>query len=208
MTDLLEVDIDGLTYRTVPESWIDGGEHHKPGSGAARRYATLAAVTDQETVRVRYVHPENSGVVCCDFETVDVDSGLIPELLVRHEVDWPKSILRDPWGDVDRAGAVRHGERDLLWELHGEWLAEETAYEREPELVADGGQRTIYELFWCDVCGGDREHMLTGWNSIGRPIWSCQSEGCDGSQVGPDRGHRPPASVMRGQSVATDGGER
>jgi len=99
-------------------------------------------------VLVRYVHPVNSGAVVVRFDGVDVDTGLIPKPLCRHSQDWPKSITRDPWADLERPGAVRHGERELLWELHGDYLQAETAYEREQEpLVTDGGQ---------DVSGTDR----------------------------------------------------
>lgn len=137
----LEVEIDGRTWSAVPDSWLDEGSHHEPDSGAPRRYATLAA-TDGDDVLVRYVHPVNSGAVVVRFDGVDVDTGLIPKPLCREHEDWPLSITRDPWADLERPGAVRHGERDLLWELHGDYLQAETAYEREdePVLVTDGGQ--------------------------------------------------------------------
>ena len=137
----LGAEIDGRTWRSVPDSWLDQGEHHRPDSGAARRYATLAA-TDDGDVLVRYIHPTNSGALVIRFDGVDVNTGLIPKPLCRHSQDWPKSITRDPWADLERPGAVRHGERDLLWELHGEFLEDETAYQREEEatLVTDGGQ--------------------------------------------------------------------
>lgn len=203
MTPALEIDIDGRTYSAVPESWVAAGHHHQPDSGAARRFATLAAVDDGEVI-VRYVHPVNSGVVEVAFVGVGVDTGMLPRPLVQEHIDWPKSITRDPWADATEAGSVRMGERDLLWELHGDWLEERTAYEQDAELVADGGWHADQtETIWCDECDGERDHSLVGWNPVGRPLWQCDA--CETRQVGPDRGHG--RAGQGGAPFAADGGD-
>jgi hypothetical protein len=202
----LEIDIEGRTYRAVPESWVEAGEHHDPDSGAARRFCTLAATAGDE-IRVRYVHPVNSGVIKVIFDAVDIDTGLIPKQLTEEHVDWPISITRDPWADLNRPGAVRHGERDVLWELHGKWLQKNTRYRQDDNqhLVADGGWNIEQTAtVWCRECDGEREVRLVAWNPIGRPIWHCDE--CEERQVGPDRGRG--RSGSGGAPFAADGGDQ
>jgi hypothetical protein len=128
-TEDLLVEVDGHTYSIVPGSWVARGSHYRPDSGAARRYATLAANTDG-AILVRYVHPVNRGVVTARFEGTETETGIVPVQLFEAPSEWPISITRDPWADVNRAAGVRLGERDVLWELHGDWIREHTTYDR------------------------------------------------------------------------------
>lgn len=123
--------VDGHEFNPLPETWAEYGHHVdlEESGGQSRVYAVSVAVDEaQERLLVRYVHPVNPGAFVRGFDAV------------RHDGSWlPKSYANDGPAAFpvslgvsyfqDGVSEVRIGERDRLWELYEDRLAD-TQYSR------------------------------------------------------------------------------
>lgn len=113
------VEIAGLDFDSVPQSWIDHGADMPARGGDSRHYATLAAYDAQTNeVVVRYAHPTNDTVIVERFDALQrQDSNTVfPALLADDEKAWPRSVPHF-WADRSH-DATRLGEVALIPELH------------------------------------------------------------------------------------------
>lgn len=133
------VDIDGLTYRPVPESWRDHPSAVDTNSGRPRLFAVSIAVdTDLRELVVRYAHPDSEQVVAIHCAAhFDEDDGTVgPAAFAEGYGTWARSVVAPPGldaEDVMRAPEIDHF--DTLW---GDRLG---LGEDGHRAVADGGDR-------------------------------------------------------------------
>ena len=128
------IEYDGNQYHPIPESWLEHPEsYHRDHRAGPRLFAVSAAKITGRTLRLRYVHPTNPGVLVYQTAGREHNSGLVPEGLVI-KTGWPHSLHPGP---SDPKDVIRSSERDHFTTLWGDRLTEP---EPEPaEIVADGG---------------------------------------------------------------------
>lgn len=133
------LDIDGLEFHPVPQSWVDAPTAEDAGSGRPRLFAVSAAY-DGETrqLTVRYVHPDSEAVATIDCPAVSnsAEDGVVPRELRDDGRPWARSLV--PPTGCPSTGVMRAPEIDHLDTLWGERLGLGPDGHR---AVADGGDR-------------------------------------------------------------------
>lgn len=104
------VEYSGHEYQPIPESWIDHpNSYHREQRGGPRLFAVSAVVVNSRTIRIRYLHPTNAGVLVCQTAACDVENGVAPAAM-QNGKGWPHSLHpgRSDAVDVRRACEVEH----------------------------------------------------------------------------------------------------
>jgi hypothetical protein len=133
------VEFDGHEYQPIPKSWIEHLEsYYRQQRGGPRLFAVSAAAITGKTLRIRYLHSKNPGVLVCQTAAREHNGGPVPEALVNC-TGWPHSLhpgQSEP-KDVRRDCEAEHFE--VLWSDRLERPDESESTEHDRELVADGG---------------------------------------------------------------------
>lgn len=133
------VEYDGYEYEPIPRSWLEHPEsYHRDHRGGPRLYAVSAAQITPRTLRVRYIHPTNPGVLVCQTAGRQHNGGIVPEGIVI-KTGWPHSLHP---GRSDPKDVCRQVEREHFKTLWGERVSESSTDTERSELVADGGTVT------------------------------------------------------------------
>lgn len=130
------VKYDGHEYQPIPKSWLEHpNSFHRQQRGGPRLFAVSAACLNSRTLRIRYLHPTNAGVLICQTTGREIQNGIAPEAL-DNGTGWPHSLHpgRSEPNDVRRECELRH-----FRELWGSRLDEIEATDEGGQLVADGG---------------------------------------------------------------------
>jgi hypothetical protein len=109
------VEFDGHEYQPIPKSWIEHPEsYYRQQRDGPRLFAVSAAAITGKTLRIRYLHSKNPGVLVCQTAAREHNGGPVPEALVNC-TGWPHSLhpgQSEP-KDVRRDCEAEHFE--VLW---------------------------------------------------------------------------------------------
>lgn len=134
MTAGYPIEIDGLEFEPVPENWIEVGADHVEPDGP-QLLAVSVALLRNNTLKVRYAHPEHDSVGAMWFPTLE-DRTLPDDSAVEP---WRRSVGA---ARLEPVGTIRAPEREQLLELWGDRVDDVL---EEPERfsakrpIADGG---------------------------------------------------------------------
>jgi hypothetical protein len=135
------VEYDGDEYQPIPRSWLaHPNAYHRQNRAGPRLFAVSAAVLNSRTIRVRYIHPTDSGVLVCQTAGDHHENGIAPEALLNG-TGWPHSLHPGPSDSVD---TTRESEVEHFRELWGDRLDELDQDGESKRVVADGGEVTSH----------------------------------------------------------------
>jgi len=134
MTAGYPIEIGELQYEPVPENWIDVGADEFEPDGP-QLLAVSVALLRNNTLKVRYAHPEHDSVGAMFFPTLE--DRTLPDDTIEP---WRRSVGASR---LEPVGTIRAPEREHLLELWGDRVDEVL---EEPERFPPQSQTTKREV--------------------------------------------------------------